>query len=426
MEFKLPDIGEGLAEGEIVRWLVKAGERVAEDQPLVEVMTDKATVEIPSPVAGVVAEILAREGEVVPVGKGLVRIEEASADRSAKNTAASAVARPSTAPRTDPGSAAGGGLSPIAGPRPAVAEALGVTTRSRVRAAPATRKLAKELGVDIRLANGTGPHGRVTKDDVRALVAAAESASAPAEDASPARRVSAADRVERLPLRGLRKRIAEHLVEAKRRAAHYTYVEELDVTELVRLREEAKPLADKKGVKLSFLPFIIKALIPGLKEYPLLNSSLDEERGEIVLKHYYNIGIATATPDGLVVPVVKDADQRSILELAREIQRLSDAARAGKASQEDLKDGTFTITSAGSIGGLLATPILNTPEVAILGVNQIKRKPVVRGERIEIGDVLCLSLSLDHRVVDGAVGAEFMNRVKAFLENPRLLLLEAI
>jgi pyruvate dehydrogenase E2 component (dihydrolipoyllysine-residue acetyltransferase) len=420
MEFKLPDIGEGLAEGEITKWLVKVGDSVAEDQPLVEVMTDKATVEIPSPARGVVGEIFAKEGAVVPVGSVLVRIDEKGAP-----TSPSAAASPTKVPAAS------------VAPRPAVAAAMASPASARVRATPATRKLAKELGVDLRHAIGTGPHGRVTKDDVRALTAPAKpSAAAPIPHAAlrvspppaaPAPAVAArGDRVERIPLRGLRKRIAEHMVEAKRHAPHYTYVEEVDVTDLVKLREEAKPLADEAGVKLSFLPFVIKALVPALREFPLLNASLDEERGEIVIKRYYNLGIATATDDGLVVPVLKNADTRSVIDLARELGRLGDAARSGKIAREDLVDSTFTITSAGSIGGLLATPILNYPEVAILGINQIKRKPVVRGDRIEIGDVLCLSISLDHRVVDGAVAAQFVNKVKRFLENPRLLLLEAI
>lgn len=423
MEFKLPDIGEGLAEGEIVKWFVKVGDTVGEDQLLVSVMTDKATVDIPSPADGIVAEILAKEGDVVPVGSVLVRIQE-------KGTAVTPAATPSIKPQT------------AVAPRPAVAEAMATTSTpaTRVRATPATRKLARELGVDIRHAIATGPHGRVTKDDIRALqtkgTVAKLPAAAPIAHASlrvgPPPAIAAVppsstgDRTERVPLRGLRKRIAEHMVEARRHAAHYTYVEELDVSDLVKLRDEAKPLADEAGVKLSFLPFILKAVVPALREFPLMNASLDEERGEIVLKRYYNIGIATATDDGLVVPVLKNADKRSVIELARELGRLGDAARSGKITRDDLIDSTFTITSAGSIGGLLATPILNYPEVAILGVNQIKRKPVVRGDRIEIGDVLCLSISLDHRVVDGAIAAQFMNKVKRFLENPRLLLLEAI
>ncbi|MBL8768312.1 MAG: 2-oxo acid dehydrogenase subunit E2, partial [Planctomycetes bacterium] len=228
----------------------------------------------------------------------------------------------------------------------------------------------------------------------------------------------------RIPLRGLRKKIAEHMALSKRTAAHFTYVEEVEVTDLVKFRASAKESAAQRGVKLTYLPFILKAIVAGLRDFPMLNSSLDEERGEIVVRNSYNFGIAVDTEDGLVVPVVKAVDQRSILDLAREIDRLATAAREGKLALDDLRGGTFTITNAGNIGGLFATPVINFPEVAILGIHKIAKRPIVKNDQIVIGDVMLLSISIDHRVVDGADGARFMNRVVALLQDPRLLLLE--
>jgi pyruvate dehydrogenase E2 component (dihydrolipoamide acetyltransferase) len=230
--------------------------------------------------------------------------------------------------------------------------------------------------------------------------------------------------VEEVPLRGLRKKIAEKMVQSKHHAPHYTYVDEIDVTELVKLRSASKQMASDRGVKLTFLPFFLKALIEGLKKFPLLNSSLDEEAGKILIKHYYNMGIGVATPDGLTVVVVKQADQRSILDLAQEIERLSEAARQNKVALEDLRDSTFTVTSLGTFGGMFATPIINYPEVAIVGIHKIEKRPVVRDSQIVIRDMMNLSLSFDHRVVDGAIGAEFCAYVKQYLENPALLFLQ--
>ncbi len=416
-EFKLPDIGEGIHEGEIVKWLVKEGDVVREDQPLVEVMTDKATVEIPAPRAGKILKLNAKEGEVVKVGSVLVIIDEVGEAKPEPKGEPVAAAAPQ--PKPEPVTAAVAAPSP---PSPA----------PRVLATPATRKLARELGVDISQIQGTGPGGRITDEDVRRAARTAPSpppAPAPQHPTAPAFAPGALGtdrREERIPLRGIRKRIAEHMHQSKTTAAHFTYVDEVDMTELIQLREQMKPLAEQKGVKLTYLPFIVKASVAALKEMPLLNASLDEAQGEIVLKKYYNIGIATATEDGLMVPVIKDADRKSLLEIASEIERLARAAREGKIALQDLQGGTFTITSLGALGGLFATPIINYPEVAILGIHEIKKRPVVRENQIVMRDMMFVSLSFDHRLIDGDVGARFCKKIISYLEDPKLLFLELV
>lgn len=376
-ELKLPDIGEGVVEGEIVRWLVKEGDRVEQDQPLVEIMTDKATVEIPSQYGGKVIRCFGAEGEIVEVGSTLVVIETDEPVEEEK-------------------------IEPPAAPLPAPAEAPRQGPAAAVLATPAVRKLARELGVNLPDIKGSGPAGRITPEDVQ------RAAAAPAGGGA----------VETIPYRGLRKKIGTHLAAAKRAAPHFTYVEEADVTELVRRREELAGSQPPTEVRLTYLPFIIKAVVEGLKKYPLLNAALDEEKAVIEVRKYYNIGIATATPEGLIVPVIKEADRKSILELAREINELTSATREGRVKVEDLRGGTFTITSLGPLGGLLATPILNYPEVAILGVHKISKRAVVREGEIVVRDMVNLSLSLDHRVVDGVVGAEFLRHLISLLETP--------
>ncbi|MCS6914745.1 MAG: dihydrolipoamide acetyltransferase family protein [Myxococcales bacterium] len=399
-EFRLPDIGEGVVEGEVVRWLVEEGQTVREDQPMVEVMTDKATVEIPSPRAGRVRRILTPAGTICPVGGVMVVIDDEGQpeprhhDRPAAPVAAPAVEQTGQAVPTPP-------------------------TRGKVLATPATRQLARQLGVEIQTLRGTGPGGRITREDVQA---AARSATL----AASARRPEAQATDERMPFRGVRRKIADNMIRSKHNAAHFTYVEECDATELVALRARARQRAEERGIKLSYLPFIIKAVISGLKKYPVLNATLDTEREEIVLRRQYHIGIATATEAGLVVPVVRDADQLNLLQLAAQIEQLSDKARAGRASREELTGSTFTITSLGTLGGVLATPIINFPEVAILGVHKMKEAPVVRGGQIVIRTMMNLSLSLDHRIVDGYQGAQFLAHVISMLEDPTLLFMEMV
>jgi pyruvate dehydrogenase E2 component (dihydrolipoamide acetyltransferase) len=400
-EFRLPDIGEGVAEGEVVRWLVKEGDVLHEDQPMVEIMTDKATVEISTPRAGRVARRCFAEGQVCPVGKVLVEIETGPSEGPVPPAKGPAGHSPSVPTRSEPvTSDRGSGDKPAGG---------------SVLATPATRKLARDLGVDIRAVMGTGPAGRITSDDVKAHQGGEATAVR-----APAARSSGTD--VRIPFRGLRKKIAENLVRSKHTAAHYTYVEEIDCTDLVRLRARANErLAARGGAKLSFLPFIARATAAALGRFPQLNASLDEAAGEIVQWGHIHLGLATATEAGLIVPVVRDAGRLSVAELGREIERLAGLTRAGKAAREELSGSTFTITSLGALGGVMATPIINHPEVAILGVHRILRRPAVIGEGIAIRDLMNLSISVDHRVVDGYDAARFVADIKAALEAPASL-----
>jgi pyruvate dehydrogenase E2 component (dihydrolipoamide acetyltransferase) len=411
-EFRLPDIGEGVAEGEVVRWLVKEGDALVEDQPMVEIMTDKATVEIGSPKVGRVGKRMFAEGDRCPVGKVLITIEVEGDDAGAPSGRQSAKASPSSAAGLEahgaaaPGAATGNGGGGGAG-------------AATVLATPATRKLARDIGVDIRQVAGTGRAGRITSDDVKA-----HGESGPAPAAAAPKAVSHTDGV-RIPFRGLRKKIAETLVRSKQTAPHVTYVEEIDCTELVALR--AKLNARGAGVeKLSFLPFIIKATIGALRKYPQMNAMLDANAGEIIQWSNFHIGLATATENGLIVPVIRDADRKSLAELGRDIERLADATRTGKASREELMGSTFTITSLGALGGVMATAIINPPEVAILGVHRIARRPAVVGDQIVIRDLMNLSLSFDHRVIDGFDAAQFVAEIKRTLEAPGPLGAEAL
>jgi pyruvate dehydrogenase E2 component (dihydrolipoamide acetyltransferase) len=466
-DFKLPDIGEGVVEGEIVEWLVKEGDTVAEDQPLVAVMTDKATVEIPSPKKGKVVKLGGKPGEIVKVGAMLVSLDtgngSAGTPTPAKAESAPAKAAPpapqkqeATAPpkAQQPAAAPAQAEAPAkpaarieAAPAPAMSESAQGEDDERLLASPATRKLARESGIDLSSLEGSGPRGRITREDVEAAAdkpkpravatpAAATSAATAAAKvqaeaapqallAMPRHSQGPVEHVEdRIPLRGLRKKIAERMIESKTKAAHFAYVDHFDATELVELRKRLKAQAEKYGVNLTYLPIIAKALVPCLKEFPLLNASLDDQTGELVLKHYYGIGIAVDTDKGLTVPVVQDVDRKSILEIAAEMTELSERARASRSKLEDFQGGTFTITSTGNIGGLFATPVINYPEVAILGVPRIKQLPWVVDGQVVVRDVLHLAISLDHRVVDGAVGARFMNRLIEYLVEPSRLFLE--
>lgn len=390
-EVKLPDIGEGVAEGEIVRWLVKAGEAVKEDQPLVEVMTDKASVEIPSPRTGTIETLHVEEGAMIPVGTVIITI---------------AVAGGATAPAAMP---AHGGTAATAPSAPAATSAPAPAAATRVEATPAVRALAKELGVALESVTGSGPGGRITAEDVRAAGGGAKPAAAVA--------ATSADET-RQPLRGLRRKIAEHMRRSLSTAAQFTFVAECDFTALVEHRAQASTRAQSAGVKLTFLPYVFRALPFVLREFPLLNASLDDATSEIVLKRRYHLGLATNTDEGLTVPIVHDADRLGLFALAREIDRLAAAARDHKLKLEELQGGTFTVTSTGAKGGVLATPILHHPQVAILGVHSITKKPAVVHGQIVARDLGNLSLSLDHRVVDGAVGADFLYALIERLQAP--------
>ncbi|MGE0784824.1 MAG: dihydrolipoamide acetyltransferase family protein [Sandaracinaceae bacterium] len=455
-EFKLPDIGEGVMEGEIVGWLVQEGQSVREDEPMVEVMTDKATVTIGAPKTGTVQSLRAGVGQVVAVGSVIVTLDTGGAGSNGGGTTKHAAPPPpeplpAAAKQKDDGPAATAvgdikdslpGTSAFARPAPAPKAAPAPTTDhfdERPLATPATRRLARERDVDLRYVRGTGPGGRVTKGDVEAFERTSETAPtsvgttapsverpttsvAPISIEAPSMHEQALE--ERKPFVGVRRKIAERMQRTKNTAAHFTFVEECDVGKLKELRARLQPAAQAHGVKLSFLPFIAKACVAALKKHPVLNSALDESTNELVYRRYVNLGIAAATDQGLMVPVIKRADTKSVLEIAKEIDRLAEAARSGSIARDELTGSTFTITSLGKTGGLFATPILNMPEVGILGVHQIKQRPVVRDGQIVIGEIMLLSLSFDHRLVDGHVGAAFAYDIIAYLEDPDRLFLE--
>jgi len=416
-DFKLPDIGEGVMEGEIVKWLVAEGQVVAEDQPLVEVMTDKATVAIPSPKAGRVVKRYGREGEIAKVHHPLVTLELDSAGAGAPAPIQEEIGRRADEPQVRAPKAAASGNG-----------------GERVLATPVTRRMAREHGINLADLSGTGPQGRVTKQDVIAAIGGsgavatqpvqAPTRGIPAPPAPVALQEGREDR--RIPLKGLRRRIAEKMVRAKTSAPHFTFVEELDATELVRTRSRLNAALAQSGSesKISFLPFICKGLVAAFRRYPTLNANFDEAKQELVVRGSYNFGIAVATEDGLTVPVVRDVDRLSIQQLAAEIARLGAAARQKRLKLEELSGGTFTITSLGQNGGLLATPIINHPEVAILGVHRMRKRPVVKDDQIVVREMMYLSLSFDHRVIDGAVGADFTYALIRLLEQPELLFLE--
>ncbi len=387
-DFKLPDLGEGITEAELRRWLVHEGDQVAEHQGVAEVETDKAVVEVPSPRSGRVVRLHQAEGAMVRVGDILLTI----------------AGNGETVQEESPRPAG------IVGTLPEPEEA---APRREPLATPQVRALAREMGIALAEIRGSGPRGSITRED---LLAAAPPTQPAADDYGG---------VERLPLRGVRRTIARNLTQSQRQTAFVTAMEEADVTELWELksREERGLLA--RGIHLTFLPFIIKAVQHALAEHPFLNASVDEERGEIVLKKYCHIGIAVDTPDGLMVPVVRDVAEKSALELAEELQKLGERARARTISLQELKGSSFTITNYGHFGGTYSTPIINYPDVAILGCGRIAERPWVVAGEIRIRKVVHLSLTFDHRVTDGADASRFLVKVARYLEDPALLFLES-
>ncbi|RKN84871.1 dihydrolipoamide acetyltransferase family protein [Paenibacillus ginsengarvi] len=430
-QFRLPELGEGLHEGEIVKWHVKPGDEIKEDQIIMDVQNDKAVVEVASPVSGKVVELKVTEGTVSHVGDPLAVIDvtgEIPPESIHHGEAPAAEAAPAPAAPSAPAAAPSQEQAAPAAPAAAAPAATG----GAVLATPSVRKFAREKGVELAQVKGTGRNGQVTKDDVLAFAAgggqAAPAASAPSEAAAPAAPAAvsvAGERVEeRVPLKGMRKAIANAMVKSVYTAPHVTIMDEVDVTALVELRQKAKPLAEKKGVKLTYLPFIVKALVAAVKQFPALNASIDDEKSEIVYKKYYNIGIATDTDNGLLVPVVFDADRKNVWQVAGEIRELAARGREGKLQSGELKGSTISITNIGSAGGMFFTPVINYPEVAILGTGRISEKPVVRNGQIVIGNMMALSLSFDHRLIDGATAQNAMNYIKSLLEDPQLMVME--
>jgi 2-oxoisovalerate dehydrogenase E2 component (dihydrolipoyl transacylase) len=404
MDFRLPELGEGVYEAELVAWQVKEGDTVKRAQNLMEVLTDKATMEVPSPFAGTITGLHAQPGQQLKVGDVVLSYTPAGEAEEAPSTPP--LARVETAVPLVPAASGNGPPAPAG------------RTDLPIKAAPSVRYLARKLGIDLAHVHGSGPGGRILLEDV------SERIKTPPTDGTGKRpveepRLDYGTPGTRVKLHGVRKRIADHMVLAKRSIPHYSYVDECEVTDLVRVRDGLRETCARAGVKLTYLPFFVKAVVAALKEVPVVNASLDEQTGEIVFHDRYHIGIAVATPAGLLVPVVRDADRKDLIDIAREIERLSQEARAGKARREDLRGGTFTVTSIGGIGGLISTPVINHPEVAILAIGKVVKRPVYDAAgNLRPADVVYLSFSFDHRVLDGAVGAVFGNAVIRQLQNP--------
>ena len=427
-QFKLPDIGEGIAEGEIVKWFIKPGDTINEDDTLLEVQNDKSVEEIPSPVTGTVKNVIVPEGTVANVGDVLVEID-APGHNSAPSTSAPSAEAPKEKVETSDSAS--------------VVEA--ADPNKRVLAMPSVRQFAREKDVDISQVTATGKGGRVTKEDIENFLAGAPSSApakseapeaatpkeaAPAAESKPAEpakpfKSNLGDLEERVAMTPTRKAIAKAMVNSKHTAPHVTLHDEVEVSKLWDNRKRFKEVAAANGTKLTFLPYVVKALTATVKKYPVLNASIDDANQEIVYKHYYNIGIATDTDHGLYVPNVKDADRKGMFAIADEINEKAKLAHDGKLSAEDMRNGTITISNIGSVGGGWFTPVINYPEVAILGVGTIAQQPIVNAEgEIVVGRVMKLSLSFDHRIVDGATAQQAMNNIKRLLADPELLMME--
>ncbi len=460
MDFKFPDVGEGTTEGTLVKWLLKEGDPVKADQPIAEIETDKAVVEIPSPKTGTILKLYGKPGEVIKVGNVLATIGDAG----------------ETASGSKPSSASAASVSP-AKSAPSPAAKTPVSSSNTILAAPSTRQLARSLNVDLATVRGTGPAGRITDEDVKNAGAFGkmtagkspapsiptktstqqsgeyhepwESAPASAHPFAPAESTTETSQgthvvsplahtettkqawksegsEERIPLKGLRKIISDRMVKSMFTAVQVTHMDEVDVTALVELRAKEKEKLEKKGIKLTYLPFIAKACVAALQNHPYMNASIDDATQEVVLKKYYHMGIAVDTEDGLIVPVIRNADQKSIIQLSKEMQEMAEKTRARKTSPEDLKGSTFTITNIGTLGGTYATPVINWPEVGILGVGKIQEKPVVKDGKIVVRHMMTISLTFDHRIVDGAQAVRFANEILQHLEDPGLFLLDVI
>lgn len=432
--FKFPDIGEGLEEGTIVEWHVEKGQSVKMGDSLVTMETDKVVTAIPSPRDGIIAAKFGKVGEIIHVGSALVEIDIAGVEGDAAiEEARKPEAEKAVVEAVEEEGAGVVGTLEIAGnsmvlsaSREGVSSEKAASTRERkVLATPVARAVAKEMSIDINMVNGTGPGGRVTKEDILNFTKESSKAKPPTSGSNEnSKQSSPQRRVEVEPLSQIRKTIAKNMLQSKHNAAHMTVFEEVEISELERIRGKYKEIMQKEGVKLTYLAFIVKATAMALKKFKALNSEMDNEGGNLIYKRYYNIGIAADTEKGLVVPVIRDVDKLSVKEIAKEIIVLSDKARDGKLTLDDMKDGTFTITSYGSIGGLFAVPVINYPQAGILGVGRIHKKPVVKDDSIVPGLVLPLSLSVDHRIADGGETARFINTIMGYLSDPVSLLMD--
>jgi pyruvate dehydrogenase E2 component (dihydrolipoamide acetyltransferase) len=436
-EFRLPDLGEGLTEAVLVDWRVKEGEVVQPNQPIAEVETDKASTPLPAPVSGKVSKLHWKPGDTIPVGSVLITFDALA---SATTPPPPAPVKPLAAPSPRAGVASALESRTAASVPARVGAAEAESGRRPVLAAPATRRMAREHGIDIRQVRGTGPGGRVTPEDVLAFVSsparrrggaeAAVEIPAPSEGGLTLQRPMLPDfsiwgQVERQKASAIRRRIAQRMALSTQITAAVTHMDEADITLIEQHRQQAQKRAEAKGVKLTLLPFVIKAIVAALQRFPIFNTSYDDDKQEIVYKKYFHIGVAADSPLGLLVPVVRDANKKTVLEIARDIVALAGKAREGKLAADEMRGGSFTITNIGSIGGTAFTPIINWPEVAILGLGRTQERPALRDGQLVNLKKLPLMLTFDHRVIDGAEGARFMNEVKQNLENPVLLMLES-
>ncbi|MEZ5468260.1 MAG: dihydrolipoamide acetyltransferase family protein [Lysobacterales bacterium] len=431
--FKLPDVGEGIAESEIAEWRVKVGDKVEEDQPLVDMLTDKASVEISSPVAGIVLELCGKAGDMAAVGGPLVILEvEGAGTKGADEAHAAAKAAPAPAPASpspesrvpSPGPSESRVPSPgpsesrVSGPEPH--QGLPRPAGEKPLASPAVRRRAQDLGIQLQFVPGTGPAGQIRHEDLDAFIARGPGAAGGAAPAMRAKR----EGVEAIKVIGVRRKIAEAMQRAKQRIPHFAYVEEIDCTELETLRKQLNEQYGKERGKLTLLPFLVRALANAVVKFPQVNVTFDDDAGIAYRHAALHVGIATQTPNGLMVPVVRHAESLDLWQTSAEIKRLANAAREGKAKREELSGSTLTITSLGALGGIVTTPVINAPEVAIIGVNKMVERPMVRSGQIVIRSMMNLSSCFDHRMVDGYDAAEFIQYVRAQLENPAMLFID--
>lgn len=426
IDFKFADIGEGIHEGKILKWMVQKGDQVKDGDTLFLVETDKVNAEIPSPADGIIQEVFAQEGDTIHVGDVVVKIDDG-------NDSETTVEEPKNEAVNEGEEESAGVVGQLMVSSAIIEDAnekkKGQRKGRKVLATPVARKLAKDLNIDITTVNGTGPAGRVMKEDI--YIAKEQMTKNEVREGRISMKtlqiekpeIKITGEVERRPLTMLRKTIAKNMALSKTVIPHAVVIEEFDVAELVKFRKENKEMAKKNEVNLTYMPFIMKALILTLKEFPVFNASYDEKNEELILKKYYNIGIATDTPDGLMVPVIKDADKKGILQIAKEAANISEEARERTISLDKLQDGTITITNFGAVGTTMGIPVIKHPEVAILGVGKITKKPVVIDDEIVVRDVLAVTLSIDHRVIDGGDAGRFLNRLKEYLNNPMLLVL---
>lgn len=416
--FKFPDIGEGLDEGTIIEWLVKKGQKVESGDPLVTMETDKVVTDIPSPKTGTLVSLFGKEGDTIHVGDALIEIEIEGSEQdlgvvaqepkmeAIKEEGAGVVGTLEIAGNNAILSSSKEGVDSVLDAKPQLLK--------KSLATPVSRAMAKDLGVDINKVKGSGPGNRVMKADILKYVDSSSSVSKSNTNTVAVENLL----VEIEPMTQMRKTIAKNMIRSKHNAAHMTIFEEVEISELDRVRQKFKNKYAEDGIKLTYLAFIIKAVALSLKKFKSLNSEMDMENGNMIYKKYYNIGIAVDTEKGLVVPVIKNADKLSIIEIANEIQIFSEKARDGKLSMNDFKDGTFTVTSFGSIGGIFGVPVINYPQAGILGIGRISKQPIVKDDKLDIGLILPLSLSVDHRIADGGESSRFVNSIMAYLAEP--------